>query len=36
MKDTCSKEAPPLETVEEGHCVACLRWQELSLEGRTG
>ena len=36
MKDICSKEVPPLETVEEGHCVACLMWRELSLEGRAG
>jgi len=36
MKDICSKEVPPLETVEEGHWVACLRWRELSLESRTG
>ncbi len=35
MKDICSKELPILETVEEGHRVACLRWRELSLEGRT-
>lgn len=36
MRDICSKVVPPLETVEEGHCVACLRWKDLSLEGRTG
>jgi len=36
MRDICSEEVPPLERVEEGHCVACLRWREFSLEGRTG
>jgi oligopeptide/dipeptide ABC transporter ATP-binding protein len=36
MRDICSKEDPPLETVEEGHCVACLRWRDLNLEGRAG
>jgi len=34
-KDICMKEIPPLEKVEEGHYVACHRWRELKLEGRS-
>jgi peptide/nickel transport system ATP-binding protein len=34
-KEICMKEVPPLEKVEEGHLVACHRWRELKLEGRT-
>lgn len=28
--EICSTEHPPLETVEDGHRVACYRWRELS------
>lgn len=34
-KDICVKEIPALEKVEEDHYVACLRWRELKLEGKS-
>jgi len=34
-KDICMKEAPQWETVSDGHYVACHRWRELNLEGRS-
>jgi oligopeptide/dipeptide ABC transporter ATP-binding protein len=29
MEPRCAAAAPPLETVEDGHQVACIRWREL-------
>ena len=34
-KDICMKENPQWEKVSDGHYVACHRWRELSLEGRS-
>jgi len=34
-KDICMKESPQWEMVSDGHYVACHRWKELSLEGRS-
>ena len=34
-KDICMKDVPSWEKVEEGHSVACHRWRELKLEGKT-
>jgi oligopeptide/dipeptide ABC transporter ATP-binding protein len=34
-KEICMKEVPPLEEVSEGHLVACHRWRELKLEGKS-
>ena len=34
-KDICMKECPQWEMVSDGHYVACHRWKELSLEGRS-
>lgn len=34
-KEICMKEVPPLEKVSEGHLVACHRWRELKLEGKS-
>lgn len=34
-KAICMKEVPPLEKAEEGHYVACHRWRELKLEGKS-
>ena len=34
-KDICMKEDPQWEKVSDGHYVACHRWRELSLEGRS-
>lgn len=34
-KDICVKEVPPLENVAEAHYVACHRWWELKLEGKS-
>jgi oligopeptide/dipeptide ABC transporter ATP-binding protein len=34
-KDICMKEIPPLEKADEGHYVACHRWRELKLEGKS-
>jgi peptide/nickel transport system ATP-binding protein len=34
-KDICMKEEPRWEKVADGHYVACHRWRELKLEGRS-
>jgi oligopeptide/dipeptide ABC transporter ATP-binding protein len=34
-KEICMKAVPPLEEVSEGHLVACHRWRELKLEGKS-
>jgi len=34
-KDICMKEVPTLEKVSEGDYVACHRWKELMLEGKS-
>jgi oligopeptide/dipeptide ABC transporter ATP-binding protein len=34
-KDICMKEEPLWEKMTEGHCVACHRWREVKLEGRS-
>jgi oligopeptide/dipeptide ABC transporter ATP-binding protein len=34
-KDICMKEIPSLEKADEGHYVACHRWRELKLEGKS-
>ena len=34
-KDVCLKESPQWEKAADGHYVACHRWSELSLEGRS-
>jgi len=33
-EERCRVEVPELEEVEEGHFAACLRWRELSLNGK--
>jgi len=35
VKDICTREEPSLEGVGAGHYVACHRWRELELEGKT-
>ncbi len=35
VKDICTREEPLLEEVGAGHYVACHRWRELELEGKT-
>jgi len=34
-KDVCMKEQPQWEKVSDGHYVACHRWRDLGLEGRS-
>jgi len=34
-KDICMKQDPQWEKVAEGHYVACHRWRELDLEGKS-